>query len=44
MPRPLRLEFKDAYYHVMNRGAGYQSIYFNDLCRRLFKVKLTMPL
>ncbi len=27
MPRPLRIEYKDAYYHVMNRGRGRRSIY-----------------
>lgn len=27
MPRPLRLQYEDAYYHVMNRGRGYQRIF-----------------
>ena len=27
MSRPLRIEFKGAYYHVMNRGAGRQAIF-----------------
>jgi putative transposase len=27
MPRPLRLEYEDAYYHVMNRGRGRQKIF-----------------
>lgn len=27
MPRPLRLEFEDAFYHVMNRGRGRQAIF-----------------
>jgi len=27
MPRPLRLEYKGAYYHVMNRGGGHQTIF-----------------
>ncbi len=27
MPRPLRLEFKGAFYHVMNRGRGRQAIF-----------------
>lgn len=27
MPRPLRLEFEDALYHVMNRGRGRQAIF-----------------
>jgi len=30
MTRPLRIEFTDAYYHVMNRGRGYQDIYQNE--------------
>ena len=27
MPRPLRIEYKDAYYHVMNRGRARQAIF-----------------
>jgi len=27
MPRPLRIEYAGAWYHVMNRGAGCQIIY-----------------
>ena len=27
MPRPLRIEYEDAYYHVMNRGRGRQRIF-----------------
>lgn len=27
MPRPLRLEFEDAFYHVMSRGRGRQAIF-----------------
>lgn len=27
MSRPLRIEYQDAYYHVMNRGAGCKDIY-----------------
>ena len=27
MPRPLRLEYENAFYHVMNRGRGRQSIF-----------------
>jgi putative transposase len=30
MSRPLRFEFEDAWYHVMNRGVNHQSIYLND--------------
>ena len=36
MPRPLRLEFENAWYHVMNRGAGKQIIYKTDLQRKKF--------
>ena len=27
MPRPLRIEFEDACYHVMNRGRGRQRVF-----------------
>ena len=27
MPRPIRIEYENAYYHVMNRGRGRQTIY-----------------
>ncbi len=27
MPRPLRIEYEDAYYHVMNRGRSHQQIF-----------------
>lgn len=30
MPRPLRIEYQDAYYHVMNRGRGRQTIFHSD--------------
>lgn len=36
MPRPLRLEFQDAYYHVMNRGANYQNIFNTNEQRTIF--------
>lgn len=36
MPRPLRLEFEGAWYHVMNRGAAHQDIFKNDQHRELF--------
>lgn len=41
MPRPLRIEFEDAWYHVMNRGAGYQPIYKTNKHRYLFLEILT---
>ena len=30
MPRPLRIEYENAYYHVMNRGRGRQRIFHSD--------------
>ncbi len=30
MPRPLRIEYENAYYHVMNRGRGRQKIFHNQ--------------
>lgn len=30
MARPLRIEFKDAWYHLMNRGAGKQDIFLHN--------------
>lgn len=36
MPRPLRIEFKDAWYHVMNRGAAHKNIFNTDQQRLLF--------
>lgn len=36
MARPLRIEFPGAWYHVMNRGAGYRTIFLDDTHRELF--------
>ena len=36
MSRPLRIEYPGAYYHIMNRGAGYQATFGNDHHRQLF--------
>ncbi len=36
MSRPLRIEFSDAFYHVMNRGRGYQDIFQNEEDFELF--------
>ncbi len=36
MSRPLRIEYPGAYYHVMNRGAGHQTIYAQDTHREIF--------
>ena len=30
MARPLRIEYKNAYYHVMNRGRGRRIVFHND--------------
>jgi REP element-mobilizing transposase RayT len=30
MPRPIRINFENAYYHVMNRGRGHQTIFHGD--------------
>jgi len=30
MARPIRIEYENAYYHVMNRGRGHQAIFKND--------------
>lgn len=30
MPRPIRIEYEDAYYHVMNRGGGRRNIFHNS--------------
>lgn len=36
MPRPLRIEYEDAWYHVMNRGANHQAIFYNNAHRDIF--------
>ncbi|WP_278025363.1 transposase [Legionella yabuuchiae] len=36
MSRPLRIEYENAFYHVMNRGAGRRTIFNNDQERELF--------
>ncbi len=36
MPRPLRIEYENAYYHVMNRGRGRQRIFPDDEYYSLF--------
>ncbi len=30
MPRPLRIEYEDAFYHVMNRGRGRENTFLSD--------------
>lgn len=41
MPRPLRIEFENAWYHVMNRGANKQVIFKTDSHRNLFYTLLS---
>ena len=36
MSRPLRIEYPDAWYHVMNRGRGGEEIFFTDTDREEF--------
>jgi REP-associated tyrosine transposase len=36
VPRPLRIEFENTWYHVMNRGINYQAIFKSDTHRHLF--------
>jgi len=36
MPRPVRIEYENAFYHVMNGGSGRQSIFHNEAYYRLF--------
>lgn len=36
MPRPPRIEFENAWYHVMNRGAGRRAIFPDNRARELF--------
>lgn len=36
MPRPLRIEYEGAWYHVMNRGINHQCIYRNIYHKNIF--------
>lgn len=36
MPRPRRIEYPNAYYHVMNRGVAKNAIFFNDKSYEIF--------
>ena len=36
MPRPTRVQNPDAFYHVMNRGRGRQTIFYDEACFRAF--------
>ncbi len=36
MPRPPRIQFPNAYYHVMNRGIDKKQIFFNDHSYEVF--------
>jgi len=41
MPRPIRIEYEDAYYHVMNRGSGHQAIFHSDVYYQAFMETLS---
>ncbi|MBL7003394.1 MAG: hypothetical protein ISR69_05150 [Gammaproteobacteria bacterium] len=36
MPRSLRIEYENAYYHVMNRGRSHQAIFRDDADYEIF--------
>ncbi len=36
MPRPLRIEYENAFYHVMNRGRGRSLIFHNEKYYKAF--------
>ncbi len=36
MPRPLRIQFDNAYYHVINRGLDKRDIFLNDKGHQIF--------
>jgi putative transposase len=36
MARPLRIEYENAWYHVMNRGFAHNPIFLNDKHRHFF--------
>lgn len=40
MPRPTRIQYENAFYHVMNRGRGRQTIYHGDDYYRAFLATL----
>ena len=44
MARPLRIQYRDAYYHVTCRGNDRRSIYREDSDRELFLEKLKASL
>jgi len=41
MPRPLRIEYENAYYHVMNRGRGRQNIFHDEEYYNAFLLSLS---
>ena len=41
MPRPLRMEYENAYYHVMNRGRGRQQIFHGEPYYQAFLTTLS---
>ncbi len=41
MPRPLRIEYENAYYHVMNKGCDRQNIFHDDEYYEAFLLSLS---
>ena len=41
MPRPIRIEYENAFYHVMNRGRGRQDIFHDEAYFRAFLETIT---
>jgi len=41
MPRPTRIQYENAFYHVMNRGRGRQTIYHGDAYYQAFLATLS---
>jgi putative transposase len=39
MSRPLRIEYENAWYHVMNRGIARQAIYHSAEHRNIFNAE-----
>ncbi len=40
MPRPIRIEYENSFYHVMNRGRGRQTIFHDHACFQLLLERL----
>lgn len=42
MPRPIRVQYPGAIYHVMNRGDRREDIYLDDVDRQQFVTALAV--